>query len=111
MFSKVTGSRGVTGSFKETPISDWLEKHNPSQLQFARAVQNFTRKNIVHVVNWTGMLDSPVPGSCAGYSIATYVLGVCDRHNDNIMIKQSGHLFHIDFCKFLGDAERFGSFK
>ncbi len=89
---QVTGSRGVTGSFKETPISDWLEKHNPSQLHFARAVQNFTR-------------------SCAGYSIATYVLGVCDRHNDNIMIKQSGHLFHIDFCKFLGDAERFGSFR
>ncbi len=41
---QVTGSRGVTGSFKETPISDWLEKHNPSQLQFTRAVQNFTRE-------------------------------------------------------------------
>ncbi len=78
--------------FQDTPIADWLEKHNPSQLEFARAVENFTR-------------------SCAGYSIATYILGVCDRHNDNIMIKKSGHMFHIDFCKFLGDAERFGSFK
>ncbi len=27
------------------------------------------------------------------------------------MIKQSGHLFHIDFSKFLGDAERFGNFR
>ena len=41
---QVTGSRGVTGSFKETPIHEFLEKHNPSQLQFEKAVDNFTRE-------------------------------------------------------------------
>ena len=30
---QVTGSgRGVTGSFKDTPITEWLIKHNPSQV-------------------------------------------------------------------------------
>ncbi|XP_076663810.1 phosphatidylinositol-4-phosphate 3-kinase catalytic subunit Pi3K68D isoform X1 [Andrena cerasifolii] len=89
---KIQVEFGLTGSFKDRPIAEWLAKHNPSELEYERAVENFT-------------------ASCAGYSVATYILGICDRHNDNIMLKTSGHLFHIDFGKFLGDAQMFGNFK
>lgn len=83
---------GLAGSFKDEPIARWIQKYNPGDESYHQAVENFT-------------------ASCAGYCVATYVLGICDRHNDNIMIKRSGHLFHIDFAKILGNAQMFGSFR
>ena len=40
--------------------------------------------------------------SVAGSSIVCHILGVGDRHLENVMIKTDGRLFHVDFGYLLG---------
>ncbi|XP_060733673.1 phosphatidylinositol 4-phosphate 3-kinase C2 domain-containing subunit alpha isoform X1 [Tachysurus vachellii] len=89
---KIQVEYGVTGSFKDKPLAEWLRKYNPAEDEYEKAAENFVY-------------------SCAGCCVATYLLGICDRHNDNIMLRTTGHMFHIDFGKFLGHAQMIGSFK
>ncbi len=54
-------TNGVIAAFQEAPLKNWLKSHNKEE-DFPKVVDNFMR-------------------SCAGYCVATYVLGVGDRHN------------------------------
>uniref|UniRef100_A0A8C5XKM7 Phosphatidylinositol-4-phosphate 3-kinase catalytic subunit type 2 gamma n=1 Tax=Microcebus murinus TaxID=30608 RepID=A0A8C5XKM7_MICMU len=90
--AKIHRHSGLIGPLKENTIKKWFSQHNHLKADYEKALRNFFY-------------------SCAGWCVVTFILGVRDRHNDNIMLTKSGHMFHIDFGKFLGHAQTFGGIK
>jgi phosphatidylinositol-4,5-bisphosphate 3-kinase len=58
---------GVFGALHEDSFVKWLQHHNPEKEAYDLAVEMFGK-------------------TCAGYCVATHVMGIGDRHNDNIMV-------------------------
>lgn len=78
---KEKGMFSATSPFKKGSLYSWLKEHNKAPEKLNKAINEFTL-------------------SCAGYCVATYVLGVADRHSDNIMVKRNGQVSKSDYLDY-----------
>ncbi|KAL3780653.1 hypothetical protein HJC23_000123 [Cyclotella cryptica] len=76
------------GMIAENPIQDFLRS-----AAYDECAPYFVKKDV---------MDCYVK-SCAGYCVITYLLGVGDRHLDNILLHQNGNLLHCDYSFILGN--------
>lgn len=86
--SDITGSNALEGKTPNNPVQDYLRTFN-----FDDEAPYMIRKEA---------MDTYVK-SCAGYCAITYILGVGDRHLDNLLLHQTGHFFHCDYSFILGN--------
>ena len=80
------------------PVSNVLSKYSNDIQRFFRA--HYPKEGAEYGIA-PEVMDNYVK-SAAGYAVVTYLLGIGDRHLDNIMLRNDGHLFHIDFGYIFG---------
>ena len=76
-------------------IFDILRKYNKVILSYFKDISSNNEETLSKYLN-------SYINSCAGYCVVTYILGIGDRHLENLMIDNRGRLFHIDFGYILG---------
>ena len=86
---RLAGNRQATrGCMANNPVQDYLRSvaydHNAPYMIKREVMDTYVK-------------------SCAGYCVITYILGVGDRHLDNLLLHQSGSFFHCDFSFILGN--------
>ncbi|ESO91490.1 hypothetical protein LOTGIDRAFT_205708 [Lottia gigantea] len=85
--TSIQNVRGTIAAMQmdSSQLHRWIKERNSDR--YEQAIDAFTK-------------------SCAGYCVATFVLGIGDRHPENIMVTEDGRVFHIDFGHFLDHKKK-----
>lgn len=93
-----TGDGFVEFVSDSSTLSSILSSHNNDLLAYFRSL----RPRSDNQLGVDPSLLDTFARSCAGYCAITYILGIGDRHMDNLLITTDGRLFHVDFGFILG---------
>ncbi|CAG8433683.1 11263_t:CDS:10 [Ambispora gerdemannii] len=95
-----SSDHGLMQFIPSSSLANILSEYNGSLLLYLKAHHPDEKALATYGVN-PEVMDTYVK-SCAGYCVITYLLGVGDRHLDNLLLSPEGHVFHVDFGFILG---------
>ena len=110
MLQRVCGNIIDIKTYNVFPIDDscgWIEMVEKSntlydiKYKYQTTIQNYIMDLNPNLT--VGRIRENFIQTCVSSCVLCYVLGVGDRHMENIMVTRNGKLLHIDFSYLLGD--------
>ena len=112
MISRLTELNCITYPIFVTETGGWIEMISNAKTLYQLKNERQTIQNWILSTNQYRVVNdirNDFASSCAGACMLSYVLGVGDRHMENILVTADGKVLHIDFSYILGADPKFST--